>query len=161
MNEAINRGRKRALALTFALGATLLAPGAASADDHPIFGVRFGYFASSEHAFAGAELLVPVSRSIYFNPNVEYVFVDDATYTTFNADFHYDFPSHRRTFVWVGAGLGVAYFNPKGPASSDTDVAANFLAGVGLSRGPVIPYFQFKLIAKGDTEAVIAFGLRF
>jgi len=153
---------RRALATVVGLVTTLaLTPNLASADDHPIFGIRFGYYASSEHPFAGAEFLVPVSRSVYFNPNVEYIFADGLTYMTFNGDFHYDFPSRRRAFVWLGAGLGVAYSNPDGAGPSDTDVAANFLAGVGLSRGPVIPYFQFKLIAKGDTEAVFAFGLRF
>jgi hypothetical protein len=126
-----------------------------------MFGIRFGYYATSDHPFAGAELLVPVTHSVWFNPNAEYVFVDGLKYMTFNGDFHYDFPSHRRAFLWLGAGLGVAYVDPDGPAPSDTDVAANFLAGVGLSRGSVIPYFQFKLMAKGDTEAVFAFGLRF
>jgi hypothetical protein len=154
-------GKRALVALVGLFIAGVLAPGTASADDHPMFGVRFGYYASSEHPFVGAEFLVPVSRSIYFNPNVEYVFADGLTYMTFNGDFHYDFPSRRRAFVWVGAGLGVAYSNPEGSGPSDTDVAANFLAGVGLSRGPVIPYFQFKLIAKSDTEAVFAFGLRF
>ena len=150
----------RVLAVVVGLAVTVLVPKVASADE-PMFGVRFGYYADAEKPFAGAELLVPVSHSIWFNPNAEYVFTDGLTYMTFNADFHYDFPSHRRAFVWVGAGLGLAYTNPEGPAGSNTDVAANFLAGVGLSRGPVIPYFQFKLIAKDNTEAVFAFGLRF
>ena len=160
MRDAKRKARKYVLTAVLGLAAALTAPGVAHADE-PFFGVRFGYYADSEKPFAGAELLVPVSHSIYFNPNAEYVFADGLTYVTFNADFHYDFPSRRRAFLWLGAGLGVAYVNPDGPAPSDTDVAANFLAGVGLSRGPIIPYFQFKLIAKDNTEAVIAFGLRF
>jgi hypothetical protein len=160
MRDAQKKSAPRAFLLVLGLVATAFFPCVASADE-PIFGVRVGYYASSEHPFAGAEFLARVAHSIYFNPNAEYVFVDGLTYATFNADFHYDFPTHRRAFVWLGAGLGLAYVNPKGPGPSNTDVAANFLAGVGLSRGPVIPYFQFKLIAKGDTEAVIAFGLRF
>ena len=152
---------KHPLAVVLGLAIAMLVPGVASADES-YFGVRFGYYASSEHAFVGAEFLTPLAHRIYFNPNVEYVFADGETYMTFNADFHYDFPSHHhRTFVWLGGGLGVAYVNPDGPASSNTDVAANFLAGVGHRSGSVIPYFQFKLIAKSDTEAVIAFGLRF
>ena len=154
---------RKALARTLAVVvglAAVLAPGAASANE-PLFGVRFGYYAESENPFAGAELLFPVVRSVYFNPNVEYVFVDEQTYMTFNADFHYDFPRHHRAFVWLGAGLGLAYVNPDGPTPSDSEVVANFLAGVGLGSGSVIPYFQFKLIAKDSTEAVFAFGLRF
>ncbi len=150
---------RRGFAVVLGLVIAMLVPGVASADES-YFGARFGYYASSEHAFVGAEFLTPVTHRIYFNPNVEYVFVDSETYMTFNADFHYDFPTHHRAFVWLGGGLGVAYVNPEGPAASNTDVAANFLAGIG-ARGHIIPYFQFKLIAKGDTEAVFAFGLRF
>jgi hypothetical protein len=154
-------GKAGTLVLAAVLGlAALLVPRTAAAHE-PLFGVRFGYYADAEKPFAGAELLFPVSSSIEFNPNVEYVFTDGLTYMTFNADFHFDFPSRRRVFFWLGAGLGLAYVNPDGPGPSDTDVAANFLAGLGLSRGPVVPYFQFKLVARGGTEAVVAFGLRF
>ena len=106
-------------------------------------------------------MLVPIAHRIELNPNVEYIFGGGRTYMTFNLDAHYDFPSHRRAFFWVGAGLGLLYVNPDGPAPSNTDVGANFLAGVGLTRGPVIPYFQVKLIASGNTEVALAFGLRF
>lgn len=156
----MRKEERKALAAVLALAACILVPAVADANE-PMFGVRFGYYADTEEPFAGAELLFPLGYSIWFNPNAEYVFTDGQTYMTFNADFHYDFPSRHRAFVWVGAGLGLAYVNPDGPTESDTDVAANFLAGVGLRRGPIVPYFQFKLIAKGDTEAVFAFGLRF
>jgi hypothetical protein len=159
-DATMKESRKRVFAVVLALACAWLVPSMASAEES-LFGVRFGYYAHSDHAFAGAEYLVPVAHRIEFNPNVEYVFADGLTYMTFNGDFHYDFPSRRRAFVWLGAGLGLVYVDPKGPSPSNTDVAANFIGGVGLSRGPVIPYFQFKLIAKGDTEAVFAFGLRF
>lgn len=78
---------------------------------------------------------------------------------TFNADFHYDFPTHGPTYVWAGAGLAVLYSKPEGSGSS-TDVGADFIFGLG-HRGPVVPYIQAKLIAKSDTEFVIGVGLRF
>jgi hypothetical protein len=156
------RQRLLPVLLTLGMTAMVLVPQNASAhDDETLFGGRVGYYTNVEQPFVGVELLLPISHRVYANPNVEYIFGDGRKYLTFNMDFHYDFPSHRRAFVWVGAGLGIAYVNPDGPASSNTDVGANFLAGVGLSRGPVIPYFQVKLIAKGDTEVVLAFGLRF
>lgn len=145
---------------TLVAAAVVLAPDVARADD-TLFGLRAGYYTGVERPFAGVELLVPVAHRLYVNPNLEYVFVDNLTYMTFNLDFHYDLPSRGPAFVWLGAGLAIVYQNPSGPPPSTTDVAANFLAGVGLSRGPVIPYFQVKLIAKSDTEASVAFGLRF
>lgn len=147
------------LAFATLAGASLV-PSAAQADD-ALFGLRMGYYTKAENPFGGVELILPLSHRVYANPNVEYVFIDNLTYLTYNLDFHYDLPSHSRAFVWLGAGLGVISQNPDGPAPTDTEVAANFLAGVGLSRHRVIPYFQAKLVAKGDTEFVVAFGLRF
>ena len=145
----------------FALAAAILlaAPAAAQAD--PRFGVRFGYYTEAEAPFLGAEMLFRVVPDIYFNPNVEAVFVDDGHYFTINGDFHYDFRTGRRTFVWLGAGLAVLNTDPEGPAEGDTDVGFNLLAGVGTRRGRVIPYAQAKVILKSETEFAIGVGLRF
>ena len=151
--------RHRLLAgIVLALGA-LLAPPAAAAE--ATFGLRGGFYTKAEEPFVGAELLLRVAPRVYFNPNVEYVFVDRGSYITWNGDFHYDFHTRSNTFAWLGAGLALVTFDPPGPRNTDNDVAANFLAGVGVRTGGVIPYFQAKLIAKNDTEFVIAFGLRF
>ena len=132
----------------------------ASADEVK-FGVRGGYYTDAESAFLGIELLTALRPRLYFNPNIEYVFVDDAKYVTWNADFHYDFHVSGRSFAWLGAGLALASVNPEGDDNTDNDVAANFRAGIGVRTGSVIPYFQVKLIAKDDTEFVVGFGLRF
>jgi hypothetical protein len=141
-------------------GVVLLAATPASADDFK-FGIRGGYYTNVDAAFVGAEFLARVAHRVWFNPNVEYAFVDDS-YLTFNLDFHYDFPTHSSTYVWLGGGLAIVRFDPPGPFESDTDVGANFLGGVGFRTGTsVIPYFQAKVIAKSDAVFAIAFGLRF
>jgi hypothetical protein len=89
------------------------------------------------------------------------VLVDNGRYLTVNGDFHYDFYSRRRTFLWLGAGLAVLNRDPEGPAEGDTDLGLNLLGGIGARRGRVIPYAQAKVILKSDTEVVIAVGLRF
>ncbi len=128
-----------------------------------LFGVRGGAYTDLGKPFVGVELLGRFRRDLplYFNPNVEYVFVADDTYLTFNADFHYDFHTHGPAFLWAGGGLAVIYENPKGPAESATDAGVNFLFGVGLKGEKVIPYVQAKLIAKDHAELVVALGLRF
>jgi hypothetical protein len=125
-----------------------------------LVGVRAGVYTNLNKPFAGVELLLALSHDVFLNPNVEYVFIDNDTYLTFNGDFHYDFHTHSRALVWAGGGLAVIFEDPKGPIGSSTDVGANVLLGVGL-KGDVIPYVQAKLIAKKNTEFVIAFGLRF
>lgn len=147
----------RSFAVVAFVLAVLSTPIPAAAD---MFGLRAGYYTKAEKPFVGAELLVPLTHSVFLDPNVEYVFTDGLTYMTFNADFHYDFPTHGPTYVWAGAGLAVLYSNPDGPGGSSTDVGANFIFGIG-HRGPVVPYIQAKLIAKSDTEFVIGAGLRF
>jgi hypothetical protein len=110
--------------------------------------------------FAGVELLTRVAHRFYFNPNVEYVFVDSGHYFTLNGDFHYDLlPGD--TFVWIGAGLGVAMIDPEGPDNSTTDAVGNLFVGLGFNAGGVIPYVQAKVIIKEDTAASLAVGLRF
>jgi hypothetical protein len=135
-------------------------PAVALADDFRV-GVRGGYYTKVEKPFLGAEVLVRVAPRFFFNPNFEYVFVDNGTYMTFNGDFHYDFPTHSSTYVWLGAGPALVRVDPEGPAPANTDVAANLLAGIGFRTGSIIPYFQVKAIIKNDSLLSLAFGVRF
>ena len=80
---------------------------------------------------------------------------------TLNADFHYDFPTRRNLFVWLGAGLGMVRVDPEGPGDGDTDAALNVLGGLGVRAVDLVPYVQAKVIAKDDSEFVIAVGIRF
>ncbi len=140
------------------LGAFLFAAAPVKAAD---FGIRGGLYTEIDEPFVGVELLTRVSNSLYFNPNVEYVFVDNGTYLTFNFDAHYDLPTHRKPYVWVGAGLGLGYANPEGPGESDFNANANLLAGIGFRTGGSVPYIQLKVITTDPTEFVAAVGIRF
>jgi hypothetical protein len=153
------RVRACVLGAAVVAGSCLLAPPVCA--DGLKFGLRGGYYTKVEEPFVGAELLVPMAHRFYFNPNIEYVFVNSGSYLTYNADFHYDFGVSRNTFVWLGGGLGVVRVNPEGPDNSSTDAAANFLGGIGFRAGSAIPYFQAKVIAKSGTEFALAFGVRF
>ena len=142
---------------TVALVLALASVAPAGARD--MFGVRTGFYTDVDKPFIGIEGLFGVGHSIYFNPNFEYVFLDDPKYMTFNLDFHYDFHTHGRAYVWAGAGLGVLYSDPD-VGEGDTDVGLNLLFGVGL-KGNVVPYVQAKVVVADDSVFVIAFGVRF
>ena len=139
---------------------TLASP--AEAQRETIFGARIGYYTDLEEPFVGGEFLTGVGNSIFFNPNLEYVFVDRADFLTFNFDFHYDFPVDGNYYLWAGAGPAILYSNPEGPRASDTDFGANFFLGIGFGRGrDVVPYIQGKVIASDNSDFSIAFGVRF
>ena len=67
-------------------------------------GVRGGYYSDAEASFAGVDLLTPIARSWYFNPNFEYAFVDNGSAYTLNGDVHYDLPVSGAHYVWLGGG---------------------------------------------------------
>jgi hypothetical protein len=130
--------------------------------------LRAGIYTDVEEAFIGAGILTDVTGNWYFNPNVEYVFVDPGSLWTLNGDFHYDFLQEGNWSFWAGAGPAIIFrdFDDDGRRGrrdddEETDFGANLLAGIGLVRGGVRPYGQFKVILSDDTEAVLAVGLRF
>ncbi len=129
-------------------------------------GVRVGEYTDADETFVGGEIVVPLTQRLYFNPNVEWVFVDKATFLTGNFDLHYDWPVGPHAYVWLGGGLAYLYVDPDGPIESHDDWGANLLAGFGvrLGRNPsVLPYVQIKLILADDDydEFVAALGIRF
>jgi hypothetical protein len=95
--------------------------------------------------------------------------VDDGDLYTLNLDAHYDFPTRSDFYVWAGGGAAVIFseFDPppgcrRCEAEDDTELGLNLLAGLGFGKGQAIrPYVQGKVILADNTEAVIAFGLRF
>jgi hypothetical protein len=128
------------------------------------FGVRAGAYFDANSAFIGGEGLFNVfSDSWYFNPNLEYVFVDNGNLWTLNFDFHYDLPV-RPVYVWVGAGPAILHRDRDRPVDrSDTDFGVNLFMGVGfkLRDSRLIPYIQPKVILSDNSEFSLAFGLRF
>lgn len=155
--------QKSFILLGMVVGLFLFFGSQAQADDM-MFGVRAGGYFDAEAGFIGGEVLVPVSGDHwYFNPNLEYVFVDRGDLITFNFDFHYDLPTDDFYF-WLGAGPAILYFNPERDVfDSDTDIGVNLFVGLGfkVGSGRVVPYVQPKVIIADNSEFALAVGLRF
>lgn len=150
-----------------AVAGLFLIPGVSRAEID--FGVRGGFYSDADAGFLGAELLMDVTRQWFFNPNVEYVFVDDGDLWTLNLDAHYDLRTNAPYYIWAGGGPAVIFSSfdpPRGcrrcESDDETDLGLNLLAGLGFGRGQAIrPYVQGKVTLSDNTEASIAFGLRF
>lgn len=151
------------VAWALAVACLFLVPAGARAEVD--FGIRGGLYSDAEAGFLGGELLWGVTRQWYFNPNLEYVFVDRGDLYTANLDFHYDFNTGNPFYVWAGGGPA---FIVRGAdddcrrCEDETDVGLNLLGGVGFGRGQALrPYIQGKVILSDETEAAIAVGIRF
>jgi hypothetical protein len=140
----------------FALGV----PGAAQDLD---WGIRAGFYDDVGEPFVGGELLTRIRTSDwYFNPNLEWVFVDDGDLATLNADIHYDWLQKDDFTVWLGGGLALIFEDTNRPSDDERDLGVNLLAGAMINpRGVIRPYVQGKIILADDSEAVIGVGLRF
>jgi hypothetical protein len=126
-----------------------------------LLGARAGVYTAEGDAFIGGEVVAGIERNLFLNPNVEYIFAENAGKATFNFDLHYDFAQRGRAFFWIGGGLAIVYVDPEFSDSS-TDAGANILFGVGFrGGGRVIPYIQAKILASDDSDFALGFGLRF
>jgi hypothetical protein len=140
--------------IALAVAASLALP----AESQVRFGVRAGEYTDESEPFVGAELITPIAKRWFFNPNVEYVFVDRGTLVTFNGDFHYDFETGTKTMVWAGGGLAAVYEDRE---RSDTSLGANVIVGAGWRVGQIVPYAQIKGILGDRSDFVVMGGIRF
>jgi hypothetical protein len=154
------------IAGALAVAALFLLPGSAQAQLD--FGVRGGFYNDADAGFLGAEVLTGLTRQWFFNPNVEYVFVDIGSLTTLNLDFHYDLPASSPYSLWVGGGPAVLFNSfdegrcTRCRGDSGTQLGLDLLAGLGFWRNQAIrPYVQGKVVLSNNTEAVLGVGIRF
>lgn len=127
-------------------------------------GVRGGAYFDASGFFIGGDILARFKNRWYFNPNVEYVFGDDADLLSLNFDVHYDLrTSSKNMYIWVGGGLAVLHTDPDNDqADGDTDPGVNVLMGFGFPfGGGKVFYIQPKAILADNSDFSLAFGLRF
>ena len=138
----------------------LLAPAFAAAQVD--LDLRTGVYTEESDPFVGIGANARVTGQWFFNPNAEFVFVDNGDLVTVNADFHRDLAERGWPVdFWLGGGPALIFRDPD-RGDSETDFGFNLLAGVGFLRGAAVrPYVQGKVVLSDDSQAVVAFGLRF
>ena len=119
--------------------------------------VRGGVYTDQDRVAVGGGLLTNMDHTSrwYFNPNVEVTLADNDNDVSLNGDFHYDFPTDSSVSPYLGAGPAVVIND------SNSDFAANLLAGVADKRGEVRPFGQLKGVISGNNEVAIMAGVRF
>ena len=150
--------------VSLAAAVLLLAPALLAAD----FGVRAGRYQDSGEEFVGAEAVFDVG-AIKINPNIEYSLQDDVTAGTANLDITFDVINIGNITPYVGAGVGMSYFDADAGAGTNTDIVGNLIGGVSFNFEFLKPYAQVKYFrnlddengGNGDDDIALTVGLRF
>lgn len=127
----------------------------------PIGFTAFGglYSGGLDEGFLGAGVRFGLG-SLALTPNAEYVFVNEGSAYTLNADFTMPVVPLGVASIYAGAGAGVLIRDVNG--NSDSNSVVNLLAGAGLNAVPMKPYGQIKyVITDGEDPFVFSVGVRF
>ncbi len=137
-------------------------PSSAQAVSGPIGYTLFGglYSGPIDDAFLGAGIRIGMG-GLGFTPNAEYVFTDNVTTYSFNADATFPIVPLGVASIYGGGGVGFLTVDPDN-GESNTETVINVLAGANLSALPMKPYGQVKhVFVDGDDPWVFAVGIRF
>jgi hypothetical protein len=160
---ALKRSHSCLLAVALSIGVAALCPSPSAADVD--VGIRGGVYTDVGEPFLGADLLMQIRDTRwFFNPNLEYVFVDPGDLATLNLDVHYDLDTDNDDlYVWLGGGPAIVFRDDEGRGDDedDTDLGINLLGGVGWQLEAFVPYVQAKALIADDSEVVLAVGVRF
>jgi len=146
----------------FTLVAVLLfVPLAGPAHAGPLSLTGFGgWYTQSDAGFLGLGAKIGAA-TITFNPNFEYVFVDNATNYNINLDGTMSVLPLGVATGWVGAGVGFYTVKPD-QGSSNTETAYNLLVGANLKITKLNPFAQIKyVIMDGDDPVAFEVGISF
>lgn len=133
-----------------------------SATAGPIGFTAFGgiYSGGVDEAFLGAGVRLGLG-GLSVTPNFEYLFVDDGSAYTVNADVTFPIVPLGVASVYGGGGLGLLITDPDN-FDSETETVVNLIAGAGFNAVPMKPFGQIKyVIVDGEDPFVFMAGIRF
>ena len=126
------------------------------------FGVHGAYYNEFEKGAIGLNARETFGASpITVGFKADYLFRPRRTSWVFEVDLQYELAITERTLVWAGGGGGVLHDDPNGPLRADFDPIASAFVGVGVRRGPLMPYAEVRLQSHETARWVCYLGLRF
>jgi hypothetical protein len=139
---------RRSLAVLFLLIAA--AGGSRVAAQRAHFGVHTGYNFDSEDWLIGAQVHVPLSRSVELYPSFDYYFVDPGSLVGFNADLQFRTPGAP---LYFGGGLNIL------KTSGSSDTGFDLFGGLETRYGRTHPYLEARGIFHDNSSIQLLFGL--
>lgn len=114
------------------------------------FGVHGGYNFDVKEGLIGAQLHMPIARSIEFYPSFDYYLVDAGSLVGFNADLKF---LGRHTPLYFGGGLNIL----SGGGNSDTGF--DLFGGFETRYGRTHPYIEGRFLFHNNSTFQLLFGI--
>ena len=146
----------RRLAMAFALTLALAAPAAARAQRSHI-GPHAGYNFDIDRALIGAQLLLPLSRSVELYPSFDYYFVDQGSLIGLSGDLKFRVPTGGPSVLYVGGGVN--FLRASAGGASDTDTGWDLLFGLESRLGMTHPYIEGRVLNHSSSAFQLVAGL--
>jgi hypothetical protein len=150
---------KSAFAMTLAVGVLLTASAATAHAQRSHIGPHAGYNFDVDRALIGAQMLLPVGRSVELYPSFDYYFVDQGSLVGFSGDLKFRFPTGGPSMFYFGGGVNVLRASAGG--TSNTDTGWDLLFGLESRRGVTHPYIEGRVLNHSGSSFQLAAGLNF
>jgi Outer membrane protein beta-barrel domain len=129
------------------------------------FGGKLGYLTPEDldgTMVVGAHLEFEQHDSrLHFIPSLMYWKANNLSDASANADFYYHFVREGLIAPYLGAGLGVNFFNNDGSNQSDTKLGANLFGGVRLPAPGHHYFFEGRYTASDVSQFSVLGGITF
>jgi hypothetical protein len=150
---------KPAIAITLAVSVLLAATTATAQAQRSHIGPHVGYNFDVDRALIGAQLLLPVGRSVELYPSFDYYFVDQGSLVGFSGDLKFRFPTGGPAMFYFGGGVN--FLRASAGGSSNTDTGWDLLFGLESRRGMTHPYVEGRVLNHSGSSFQLAAGLNF
>jgi hypothetical protein len=114
------------------------------------FGVHGGYNFDLNEGLVGAQLHMPLTRSIEFYPSFDYYLVDAGTLLGFNADLKFRSPG---TPLYFGGGLNILH------TTGNSDTGLDLFGGFETRYGRTHPYVEGRGLFHDGSSFQVLFGI--
>ncbi len=114
------------------------------------FGLHGGYNFDFKEGLIGAQLHMPLTRSIELYPSFDYYLVDVGTLVGFNADLKF---LSRDTPLYFGGGLNIL------DGSGNTDTGLDLFGGFETRYGRTHPYVEGRFLFHNGSSFQLLFGI--
>jgi hypothetical protein len=149
---------KRWFAAGAVLGILVIEPATAVAQRSHI-GFHAGYNFDVDRALAGAQLLLPVGRSVELYPSFDYYFVDQGSLAGLSGDVKFRLPTAGPSSLYVGGGLN--FLRAAAGGQSNTDTGWDIFFGLESRRGVTHPYIEGRVLNHDGSSFQLGVGLNF